>query len=84
MKDKLKEAMMATKEGPVKLTNEIGESFILLNADEFFKNQLELESLRGIALGLSDVIHGNVQDFTEESIKSAMDKARERVFGKQK
>jgi hypothetical protein len=84
MGDKLKEAMTATKEGPVKLTNEIGEAFVLLNADEFEKIQIEMESLRGIALGLSDVLHGNVQDFTEESIKAAMDRARARVYGKQK
>ena len=79
----LKEWMEAARSEPVKITRKSGEAFVLVNADEFEKIQLELASLRGIALGLSDVVHGNVQDSTPESIKSAMDKARERVLGKQ-
>lgn len=79
----LKEWMDTASEGPVKITRKSGEAFVLLNADEFEKIQLELASLRGIALGLSDVVHGNVHDSTPESAKSAINKARERVLGKQ-
>ncbi len=79
----LKEWMESARTEPIKITRKSGESFVLLNSEEFEKIQLELASLRGIALGLSDVVNGNVQEFTEESIKSSMDKARERVFGKQ-
>jgi prevent-host-death family protein len=79
----LKEWMEAAREEPVKITRKTGEAFVLLNADEFEKIQLELASLRGIALGLSDVINGNVQESTAESTRSAIDKARARVLGKQ-
>ena len=67
----------------MKITRKSGEAFVLVNADEFEKIQLELASLRGIALGLSDVVHGNVQDASDKSLRSSIDKARERVLGKQ-
>ena len=79
----LKECMDAARSEPVKITRKSGEAFVLVNADEFEKIQLELASLRGIALGLSDVVHGNVQDASDKSLRSSIDKARERVLGKQ-
>lgn len=79
----LKECMEAARSEPVKIIRKTGEAFVLLNAEEFEQIQLELASLRGIALGLSDVVHGNVQEASDESLRSSIDKARERVLGKQ-
>lgn len=38
----LKEWMEATRSEPVKITRKSGEAFVLLNADEFEKMQVEL------------------------------------------
>ncbi len=80
----LKEWMEAARTEPIKITRKSGEAFVLLNADEFEKIQLELASLRGVTKGLSDLVQGNTRKVNAESTKSAINKAKERVFGKQK
>lgn len=78
----LKEWLEAARTEPVKITRKSGESFVLLNADEFEKMQIELASLRGVARGLSDVVHGRVRAATPESVGAAVDRAKARVLGK--
>lgn len=78
----LKQWLEAARTEPVKITRKSGESFVLLNADEFEKIQIELASLRGIAKGLSDVAHGRIRKSTAESTESAINRAKERVLGK--
>ena len=78
----LKEWMEAARTEPVKITRKSGEAFVLLNSDEFEKMQVELASLRGVAHGLSDVIHGRVRKSTNESTEIAISRAKERVLGK--
>lgn len=78
----LKQWLEAARSEPVKITRKSGESFVLLNADEFEKIQIELASLRGVAKGLSDVVHGRVRKSTAGSTESAIDRAKERVLGK--
>ncbi|NJM09551.1 MAG: type II toxin-antitoxin system Phd/YefM family antitoxin [Bdellovibrionaceae bacterium] len=78
----LKEWLEAARKEPVKITRKSGEAFVLINADEFEKMQVELASLRGVARGLSDVVHGRVRVATPESTGAALDRAKERVLGK--
>ena len=78
----LKEWMEAARSEPVKITRKSGEAFVLLNADDFEKMQIELAGLRGVAKGLSDVVHGRTRKSTEQSTESAITRAKERVMGK--
>lgn len=78
----LKEWLEAARTEPVKITRKSGESFVLLSADEFEKMQIELASLRGVARGLNDVVHGRVRAATSESVEAAVDRAKTRVLGK--
>jgi prevent-host-death family protein len=78
----LKEWMEAAKSEPVKITRKNGEAFVLLNADEFEKLQMELANLRGVAHGLSDTLHGRVRKSTDQSLASTLDRAKERVLGR--
>lgn len=78
----LKEWMEAARTEPVKITRKSGEAFILLNAVDFEKMQIELANLRGVAHGLSDAIHGRVRKATDESTKVAIERAKHRVLGK--
>jgi len=78
----LKEWLEAARAEPVKITRKSGESFVLINADEFEKMQVELASLRGVARGLSDVAQGRVRAATPESTGTAIDRAKARVLGK--
>jgi hypothetical protein len=55
----------------------------LLNADEFEKIQLELASLRGVAHGLGDALHGRVHNQSVQSVEKRLEKAKTRVFSKQ-
>lgn len=78
----LKEWMETARIEPIKITRKSGESFVLLNAEEFEKIQVELANLRGIAQGLSDVVQGRTNTGTAESTDGAIKRAKERVFGK--
>jgi prevent-host-death family protein len=78
----LKEWMETARSEPIKITRKSGESFVLLNAEEFEKIQIELASLRGITQGLSDVIQGRISAGTIESTDSAIKRAKERILNK--
>jgi len=78
----LKEWLDTARTEPVKVTRKNGESFILMNSDEFEKMQVELANLRGVARGLSDVVHGRTRPATSESTESAIERAKARVIGK--
>ena len=78
----LKEWLEIARTEPVKITRKSGEAFVLVNADEFEKSQIELANLRGVAKGLNDVVQGRTRKATSESTDSAIDRAKERVFGK--
>jgi len=80
----LKEWMESARTEPIKITRKSGESFVLLNADEFEKLQIELANLRGISQGLSDVIQGRTRPATDKSTDSAIERAKEKVLGKRK
>jgi prevent-host-death family protein len=78
----LKNWMESARNEPIKITRKTGESFVLINADEFERIQMELASLRGIAKGLSDAIHGRVRPADQESTGNAIERAKERVLRK--
>jgi prevent-host-death family protein len=78
----LKEWMESARSEPVKITRKTGEAFVLINADEFEKIQIELASLRGVAQGLSDIVNGRVKKSQLKSTDSAIERAKERVLGK--
>lgn len=78
----LKEWMESARSEPVKITRKTGEAFVLINAEEFEKIQLELATLRGMAQGLSDALHGRVKKSELKSTDGAIEKAKERVLGK--
>ena len=78
----LKNWMESARHEPVKITRKTGEAFVLINAEEFEQIQIELASLRGVAQGLSDVIHGRVKKAQLKSADSPIERAKERVLGK--
>ena len=78
----LKEWMESARNEPIKITRKTGEAFVLINAEDFEKIQIELASLRGIAQGLSDVISGKVKRSDGNSTDSAIEKAKNRVLSK--
>lgn len=80
----LKEWMEAARSEPVKITRKSGEAFVLLNAEEFEGMQVELANFRGVAQGLSDVVHGRTRKGTPKSTTSAIERAKDRVLGKKK
>lgn len=80
----LKTWMDSARDEPIKITRKTGEAFILVNADDFEKMQIELASLRGVAQGLSDVIHGRVRKSEPKSTNSTIARAKERVLGKKR
>ncbi len=78
----LKEWMESARSEPIKITRKTGEAFVLINAEEFERIQIELASLRGVAQGLSDVISGKVKKSQSKSTDSAIQKAKDRVLSK--
>lgn len=78
----LKEWMESARNEPIKITRKTGEAFVLINAEDFEKIQIELATLRGIAQGLSDVISGKVSKSQRNSTDSAIEKAKDRVLNK--
>ena len=78
----LKEWMETARTEPIKVTRKSGEAFVLLNADEFEKMQVELATLRGVAKGLTDVVQGRTSKATPGSTENAIERAKERVLGK--
>lgn len=78
----LKEWLETAQKEPVKITRKCGDSFVLMNAEEFEKLQLELASLRGVARGLSDAVHGRVRAASAASTEGAIERAKARVLGK--
>lgn len=80
----LKEWLEAARSEPVKITRKSGEAFVLVNADDFEKMQLELARLRGVTSGLMDIAQGRVTPSTEESTKGVFDRAKARALGQKK
>ncbi len=80
----LKGWMESARNEPIKITRKTGEAFVLINADEFEKIQMELASLRGVAQGLSDVANGKVQKSQAKSTDTAIQRAKNRVLSKSK
>jgi prevent-host-death family protein len=78
----LKDWMETARTEPIKITRKTGESFVLLNSDEFEKLQIELANLRGISQGLSDIVQGRTSKSTPESTNNAIERAKEKVLGK--
>lgn len=78
----LKEWMEAASVEPVKITRKTGESFVLLNADQFDLMQMELANLRGIAQGLNEIVQGKTREATNSSTDTAIERAKARVLGK--
>ncbi len=80
----LKEWMESARNEPIKITRKTGEAFVLINADEFERIQMELATLRGVAQGLSDVVNGKVHKSQVKSTDSAVERAKNRVLNKSK
>ncbi len=80
----LKEWMETARSEPIKITRKSGEAFVLLNADEFEKMQVELAHLRGVSHGLNDLMHGHVSKATGSSTENAIRRAQEKVLSKRR
>lgn len=80
----LKEWMEAARSEPVKITRKSGEAFVLLNADEFEKMQLDLARLQGLTSSLTDVAQGRTSPATEQSTRDALARAKARALGSKK
>jgi antitoxin YefM len=78
----LKEWMEAARTEPVKITRKSGEAFVLINADEFEELQMEIATLRGVVQGLTDVVQGRTKEASLKSTETAIQNARNKVFGK--
>lgn len=80
----LKEWLEAARSEPVKITRKSGEAFVLVNADDFERMQLELARLQGVTSGLMDMAQGRVTPPTEKSTKEAFARAKARALGQKK
>src|SRR5690606_22606375 len=80
----LKEWMEAARSEPVKITRKSGEAFVLLNADDFEKMQLDLARLQGITASLMDVAQGRTKPATEQSTNDVFARAKARALGAKK
>lgn len=78
----LKDWMDEASKKPIKVTRKSGESFILVKSEEFERLQIELASLKGIAQGLSDVIHGRVHDSRENKMGEIFEKVKAKYSSK--
>lgn len=80
----LKEWMDAARSEPVKITRKSGEAFVLLNADDFERMQLDLARLQGLAASLVDAARGRTSRVTEQSSNDVFARAKARVHGAKK
>ena len=78
----LKEWMESARTEPVKIFRKNGDTFVLMNADEFENIQIELANLRGLANGLGDVVQGRTRPASDDSTNNAIVRAKERVLGR--
>ena len=67
-RSQLKLWMEKARKQPVKITRKSGESFVLIEADQFSEMNTELTALRGQYQGLLDAFHGRTTPITEDSI----------------
>lgn len=79
---RLKEWMETARTEPVKITRKSGESFVLVNSEEFEDMQVELANLRGLAQGLSDAVQGRTKLASSDSTDDAVARAKDKVLGK--
>lgn len=75
----LKEWMEAARSEPVKITRKSGEAFVLVNADDFEKMQIDLARLQGLTASLIDVTQGRVSSATEKSTAEVFERAKKRT-----
>lgn len=80
----LKEWMETARTEPVKITRKSGEAFVLVNADDFEKMQMELVRLQGLTASLIDVAQGRVTPATEKSTAEVFERARKRATASRK
>jgi prevent-host-death family protein len=80
----LKEWMDSARKEPIKITRKSGESFVLMNAEEFESLQVELANLRGLAQGLSDSLHGKMKESSPSSTTKVLERAKAKVLGGKK
>lgn len=68
---RLKEWMETARTEPIRITRKSGESFILVNENEFSKLQQEVVRLQGALLGMMDVVSGQTTELSQSSIKKS-------------
>jgi PHD/YefM family antitoxin component YafN of YafNO toxin-antitoxin module len=67
----LKEWMETARAEPVRITRKSGESFILVNENDFSNLQQEVVRLQGALLGMMDVVEGRTKEISQSSIKNS-------------
>jgi antitoxin YefM len=76
----LKEWMEAARAEPVKITRKSGEAFVLLNADDFEKMQIDLARLEGLTASLLDVTQGRTKPASGKSTDELFERAKEKAL----
>ncbi len=82
----LKEWMDIAESEPIKITRKSGESFVLVNSEQFEKMQLELARFEGLTKSLIDSAQGRAKIASETSTSIAFANAKARAIsaGKKK
>jgi PHD/YefM family antitoxin component YafN of YafNO toxin-antitoxin module len=63
--------METARAEPVRITRKSGESFILVNENDFSNLQQEVVRLQGALLGMMDVVEGRTKEISQSSIKNS-------------
>ena len=58
----MKDYLELAKNEPIRIQRRSGESYILINEDEYSKMQMEIMSLQRRLLSMSDILDGNTRE----------------------
>ena len=62
LRAEMKDYLELAKSEPIRIQRRSGESYVLLNEEEYSKMQIEIMSLQRRLLSMSNILDGEVQD----------------------
>lgn len=62
LRAEMKDYLELAKNEPIRIQRRSGESYILINEDEYSKMQMEIMSLQRRLLSMSDILDGNTRE----------------------
>lgn len=73
LRAEMKDYLELAKSEPIRIQRRSGESYVLLNEEEYSKMQIEIMSLQRRLLSMSNILDGNVREVpTSEELMSRL------------